>query len=130
MANNQIIIYNPGQYIDLPTGADEQVIFSCSEAVTLTKLLCVCVNEAIACNNVAALIDVGIDGDDDAYIAGFAPTDDALEGTMIDMTSSLVITAVSAGTKIVASVKTAGTETSTAYGQLTFHVEAQLRTTT
>lgn len=130
MANNQIIIYSNGQFIDLPTLDDEQVIFYCSEAVTLTKLLCLVVNENIMCETTAALIDVGIDGDDSAYIAAFAPPDNSLIGTMIDMTSSLVITAVSAGAKIVASVNTAGVEGGSQTGQLTFHIEAQLRTTT
>jgi len=129
MAATQLIIYNSGQYIDLPTVNDEQVIFYCSEAVTLTKLLCVAVNEAIACDTVQALVDVGIDGDDNAYISAFEPTDDALEGTIIDMTASLLTTAVSAGTKLVASVKTAGTDSVSVLGQLTFHIEATLSTT-
>jgi hypothetical protein len=129
MASTQLIIYNSGQYIDLPAVNDEQVIFYCSEAVTLTKLLCTAVNEAIACDTIQAQIDVGIDGDDNAYIAAFEPTDNALEGTMIDMTASLLTTSVSAGTKLVASVKTAGTDSVSATGQLIFHVEATLSTT-
>ena len=129
MAATQLITQCMGQYIDLPTVNDQKVIFYCSEAVTITKLLCICVNEAIACDTIAAAIVVGIDGDDNAYISGFLPTDDALEGTIIDMTASLLATAVSAGTKIVASVKTAGTDSVGALGQLIFHVEATLYTT-
>lgn len=129
MAATQLITYNSGQYIDLPTVNDEQVIFYCSEAVTLTKLLCIAVNEAIACDTIQALVDVGIDGDDDAYVSAFEPTDNALIGTMIDMTASLITTSVSAGTKLVASVKTAGTDGSSVLGQLTFHIEATLSTT-
>jgi len=129
MAATQLIIYNSGQYIDLPTVNDEQVIFYCSEAVTLTKILGVVVNEAIACDTVQAQIDVGIDGDDNAYIAAFEPTDDALIGTMIDMTASLLQTSVSAATKLVVSVKTAGTDSVSPTGQYMIHIEATLSTT-
>lgn len=130
MAARQLITQCTGQYIDLPTLNSEQVIFYCSEAVTITKLVAVCVNEAIACDTIQAVIDVGIDGDDDAYVAAFEPTDDALQGTIIDMTASLLLDgAVSAGTKIVASVKTAGTDGSSVLGQVIFIVEATLYTT-
>ena len=111
--------------LELKTADEEKFIFYRSKASTIKKLWAQ-VTEAVMCASTQSKIDVGIVGDDDCYIDAFEIPDNALVGTMVDLTSSLLLTAVSAGSMLVASVNQAALEGGSEQGKCKFVIEVEV----
>lgn len=113
-----------GEELELKTADEEKYIYVRSKACTITKLIAQ-VTEAVMCANTQAKIDVGVLGDDDVYIDAFEIPDNALVGTMIDLTSSLLITGLSASVPLVGSVNQAALEGGSEQGKVKFIIETE-----
>ena len=114
-----------GEELELKTADEEKTIFVRSKACTITKLIAM-VTEEVMCASTQSKIDVGISGDDDVYIDAFEIPDNSLVGTMIDLTSSLLITSLSASVPLIASVNQAALEGGSEKGKIKFIVETEV----
>ena len=129
MANYYTFTFCSGLYVDGPVAADEVFAFQYSKDGTIAKVYAVCVNEAVASDTQDLKIDVGTIGDDDSYIASYIIPDNSLEAAVIDMTSSLLSTSYTAGTKMMLSIDQECTSASTASGQIQLIVELKVAAT-